>query len=556
MFHWINDLSLRKKLYLVFGIMVTCAVGGIIIGQMTLARVQVGGTVYSEIMGQMQAAHDMSKLLLSINLARGRTAALMSETDRQKQTEHVEAIKAQTAAIDGLFTSLEAATGQSDLPAAKTSISRAKEAWNALRETRDNTIIPLVLRNEREKAQELAGGTQAERFATMAGAVADADAALNRNIGKLADKVKKESEILRIAYACGGSIFVLFLVIIARFFSSNIISPIVMVSRQSRAMAEGDFHFEKSAGSRRDEIGMMMNDFALMSEKISAVVGRIKSGIMNLSSASEELSTTADSLSRGTQEQSQQGSDVVRAVSEMSHTIMDVAKNASQAAAATQDSSGMATGGKEIVGTTVSSMLTLADDVKKATDTIRDLDRSAVQIGEIVAVISDIADQTNLLALNAAIEAARAGEQGRGFAIVADEVRKLAERTAKATGDIKQKIASIQEEAGKSVAVMQKGSAEVEKGVTIAREASQSMDTIVRSSSDVVDMVQRIAVATEEQSATAEQITHNMGSMTTLINQSAEATEHINQAARNLAHLSLEIQGHMEWFRSNGHGPA
>ncbi|MHB9118771.1 MAG: methyl-accepting chemotaxis protein [Burkholderiales bacterium] len=147
-----------------------------------------------------------------------------------------------------------------------------------------------------------------------------------------------------------------------------------------------------------------------------------------------------------------------------------------------------------------SGIRTTIDTSAKA---IQTLNQRADDIGNIVAVIKEIASQTNLLALNAAIEAARAGEQGRGFAVVADEVRKLAERTTGATEDIQQMIDGIQAEAREAVNVMENGMEEVEQGLRLAEEAASDNSGLHDIVARLLAAIQHIAEHSESHNASA-----------------------------------------------------
>ncbi len=59
--------------------------------------------------------------------------------------------------------------------------------------------------------------------------------------------------------------------------------------------------------------------------------------------------------------------------------------------------------------------------------------------------IENISSQTNLLALNASIEAARAGEAGKGFAVVADEIRNLSMGTQNSSTSIMEELKNLED---------------------------------------------------------------------------------------------------------------
>lgn len=86
---------------------------------------------------------------------------------------------------------------------------------------------------------------------------------------------------------------------------------------------------------------------------------------------------------------------------------------------------------------------TAVDLTNRGAAQVADLADAADTIGDVTALIDDIARRTTMLALNAGIEAARAGDAGRGFAVVANEVKMLAGQTRAAAGGIDAHIARI-----------------------------------------------------------------------------------------------------------------
>jgi methyl-accepting chemotaxis protein len=229
---------------------------------------------------------------------------------------------------------------------------------------------------------------------------------------------------------------------------------------------------------------------------------------------------------------------------DMAGTVREVTYHAEKAQDASSQSAEAAREGGKIANQTLVTMNSIAASTKQAAKRILELGKSSEKIGNIIAVITEIAGQTNLLALNAAIEAARAGEQGRGFAVVAGEVRRLAERTASATQEIAQMIQTIQHETKVAVDAIEKGSIEVEEGVRKTGETGRALEEIIQISEQLGTMVAHIATAASLQECAVEQVSASISHVSNLsqnawtnAEQSAKACGNLSVLASDLHHL-------------------
>lgn len=317
----------------------------------------------------------------------------------------------------------------------------------------------------------------------------------------------------------------------------------------SSDVAKGDLTTEICARSV-DEIGTVQSSMCTMVTNLKEIVGKIRTATGSLASSSEELSATATSLEKGSHEQHGQIEQSATAMTEMSQTTLDVAKNASHTAEAAQKMKKTAMQGKDAMHITVQELQKFADTVKESAAKVESLGQKSEEISEIITLIKGIADQTNLLALNAAIEAARAGEQGRGFAVVADNVRQLAERTTVATEDIANTVKVMQTEVADSVHFMKEERESIGKVLEHVNSTLKSIDDIVAYVEQVADMVQRIAVATEEQSSASEEVSHNMENVAVITRELGNSIVEIKRAAGDLSKLATELNSMAGWFKA------
>jgi methyl-accepting chemotaxis protein len=288
---------------------------------------------------------------------------------------------------------------------------------------------------------------------------------------------------------------------------ARMVATLDRAASTASAIAAGDLKVNITPQSERDTLG---NALGTMVTRLTQVIGEVWTGANALSSASAQLSATAQTLSQGTSEQAASVEETTSSLEEMSASVSQNADNSRA---------------------TESTALKGAEDANESAKAVGETLQAMTAITEKISIIEEIAYQTNLLALNAAIEAARAGEHGKGFAVVATEVRKLAERSQTAAKEIGDLATS---------------------SVKVAERSGQLLKDLVPGIRKTAELVQEVAAASREQSAGVAQINDAMTKVDQVTQRNASASEELASTAEEMAAQAEALQELVAFFRVTG----
>ena len=286
------------------------------------------------------------------------------------------------------------------------------------------------------------------------------------------------------------------------------------------ALADADLT-QRMQGEFAGAFARLKQDTNAVADKLTNIVGQLKTTSRDLKTATGEILSGANDLSERTTKQAATIEETSAAMEQLADTVL---KNAERAGEASENAA------------TVTDTAEQGGAVMlKANAAMERITASSSKISNIIGLIDDIAFQTNLLALNASVEAARAGEAGKGFAVVAVEVRRLAQSAAQASAEVK--------------VLIEQSANEVGTGTKLVSSAADKLNGMLESVRRNHSLLESIARESREQATAINEVNVAVRQMDEMTQHNAALVEETNAAIEQTEAQAVELDRVVDIFR-------